>query len=103
MSMGDINPNIVFKYKEWLLSDSKLTNINEEIRYVPIGSWDKNNKLGEICHENFNTYLKYMEPRLSRHLNASLEEYDQLITKLFQECIEFKTQYPFHCIYAQKR
>ncbi|GBC08506.1 hypothetical protein RclHR1_08170014 [Rhizophagus clarus] len=103
MFMGDINPNTVFKFKEWLLSNSRITNVHEEIRYVSVGSWDENNKLGEICHENFNTYLKVMESRLSKHLNINLKEYDQLVTKFFQECNELKTQFPFHCIYAQKR
>lgn len=102
MFMGDINPNIIFKLKEWLLSNSRITNVHEEIRCVPIGSWDENNKLGEICHENFYTYSKVMEPRLSKHLDLNLEDYDQLITKFFQECNELKTKYPFHCIYAQK-
>ncbi|CAB4491469.1 S-adenosyl-L-methionine-dependent methyltransferase [Rhizophagus irregularis] len=102
MSIGDIDPKIILKYKEWLLSNSKLTNVQEEVRYVPIGSWDKNNKLGEICQENFNTYLKNMESCISNHLNISIEEYDQLLTKFFQECNELKTQFPFCCIYAQK-
>lgn len=103
MVIGDIDPNIILKYKEWFLSNSKLTNVQEEIRYVPIGTWDENNKLGEICQENFNTYLKNMESCLSNHLNVSIEEYNQLITKFFQECNELKSQFPFHCIYAQKR
>jgi hypothetical protein len=102
MSIGDIDPKIILKYKEWLLSNSKLTNVQEEVRYVPIGSWDKNNKLGEITQENFNTYLKNMESCISNHLNISIEEYDQLLTKFFQECNELKTQFPFRCIYAQK-
>ncbi|RIA86568.1 S-adenosyl-L-methionine-dependent methyltransferase [Glomus cerebriforme] len=99
----EVNPNIVTKYKDWFLSDSRFTNVHEEIRYLPIGSWDENNKLGKIGQENFHTFLKNMEHRLSKQLDVSLEEYDHLLSNLFQECYEYKTEIPFHCVYAQKR
>jgi hypothetical protein len=102
MSTRGINTSIVTKYNEWLLLEPRLTNVNEEIRYLAIGSCDENDKLGQIYRDNLLVFLKILAQRLSKQFDVNLEDYDQLLTKFFQECIEYKTKMPFHCVYGQK-
>ena len=95
------NGSICEKFESWLLNENKISNIRHEVAVVPFGTWAS--KTGEFCTSYIRHLSFKMKKQLSRQLNMSEEEYDDMMETVEHEYNQHMTYKSFHRFMAQKK
>ncbi|RHZ88616.1 hypothetical protein Glove_21g375 [Diversispora epigaea] len=77
-----------------------MTNINEIVKSIPIGSWG--GKLGEEFEGSFSVMLFYYAEPIAKMINCPVEEMNELINNMKLELSEYKTSQDFIRTFGQK-
>ncbi|RHZ88613.1 hypothetical protein Glove_21g376 [Diversispora epigaea] len=84
-----------------LKKNSYITNINEDVKLIPLGSWG--GKLGEEFEEAFIIALLSFAKPVANMYNCPAEEINELINNMRSEMSEYKSSYDFIRTFGQKK
>ncbi|CAG8519750.1 10693_t:CDS:2, partial [Funneliformis mosseae] len=96
-----INPNITKCLYPLLSSMPTITSLSSEIKPGPIGSWA--GRIGELASQDFSQILHAMKPMLSKVIECTEEEYNELVEEFERECNSNKTNFVHFRFFAKKK
>ncbi|CAG8437701.1 7758_t:CDS:2 [Diversispora eburnea] len=100
LAKKDIDAKVATKFKDWLLLESNLENIHEEIRKQPVGQFG--GRLASLMEENNDCFFQTMDTSLIVNLGINSKEFEEMLQTIHDEYNKYKTYINFHRIYAQK-
>ncbi|CAG8690218.1 3952_t:CDS:2 [Cetraspora pellucida] len=96
-----LDPTVCYKLRGFLEEHDQLHNVHCEIKKTFDGNDGK--KLCKLAQENYTTALVTMKAKLMSIIEASSDEYDELVKTMGNELIEFESFNPRVRVYAQKK
>ncbi|CAG8474992.1 10709_t:CDS:2 [Dentiscutata heterogama] len=98
-STMDLNIRAAILYKDWLLKEPNLTNVQEEVKKQSIGNCDC---LAMIMKECLKILFQTLAPRLAKNLGISVNEFEKMLQDVHEEYDKYGTYMNFYRVYAQK-
>ncbi|CAG8570426.1 20526_t:CDS:2 [Gigaspora margarita] len=95
----DLNIRAAILYKDWLLKEPNLINVQEEVRKQSIGNRDC---LAMILEESLKILFQTLAPRLAKNLGISVNEFEEILQDVHEEYNKYGTYMNFYRVYAQK-
>ncbi|RIA88889.1 S-adenosyl-L-methionine-dependent methyltransferase [Glomus cerebriforme] len=95
-----INPRITNHLYSILSSTQEITCLTSKEKPGPIGNWG--GRIGELSYQNFSQTLCALKPTLSKEMECTNEEYDELIEEFGRECNLNMTNFVHFRFFAKK-
>ncbi|KAF0549288.1 S-adenosyl-L-methionine-dependent methyltransferase [Gigaspora margarita] len=96
-----LDPTVCYKLQGFLEEHEQLHNVHCEIKKCL--DCEDGNKLCKLASENYTTALMTMKPKLMSIIQASSDEYDELVKQMGDELMELESFNPRVRVYAQKK
>ncbi|CAG8689856.1 1410_t:CDS:2 [Gigaspora margarita] len=94
------DPRSCYELQNYAMIQGKLENIRKEEKNICFGK--NSGALGKVAIENNIGVLESLKPLMSKALNLSSEQYDELSQTITKELSDFNSYYPVIRVYARK-
>ncbi|KAF0519587.1 S-adenosyl-L-methionine-dependent methyltransferase [Gigaspora margarita] len=94
------DPRSCYELQNYAMIQGKLENIRKEEKNICFGK--NSGALGKVAIENNIEVLESLKPLMSKSLNLSSEQYDELSQTITKELSDFNSYYPVIRVYARK-